>query len=189
MLSFLFYLSVLFDCSFQHINCRHACEDLFWVYISQSVMCRLWPRIPRRIEYRALFMTGSKKNKKENERIVCWIIVGPEQKTDIVPPALTPRARYCHFYDFSLCLSTINKRNMNFIPRESELQFPLKEIVMWRQESMNISYWSGLLNWLWNGFLNKAVDFVWESGVGSTSKLHLRSQHQPQSRVLSFAAI
>lgn len=64
MLSFLFYLSVLFDCSFQHINCRHACEDLFWVYISQSVMCRLWPRIPRRIEYRALFMTGSKKNKK-----------------------------------------------------------------------------------------------------------------------------
>lgn len=37
---------------------------------------------------------------------------------------------------------------MNFIPRESELQFPLKEIVVWKQESMNISYWSGLLNWL-----------------------------------------
>lgn len=50
--------------------------------------------------------------------------------------------------------TTINKRYMNSIPWKSEPQFPPKEMVVWRNKCMNISCRSGLLNWLWNGFLN-----------------------------------
>lgn len=96
-------------------------------------------------------------SKTENERIASWITAEPEQNTDIVPRTFTLRTWYCHFYDFFLCLSTINKRNMNSIPEESEPQFPPKEIAVSRNVCMNISCWSGLLNWLWNGFLNKAA--------------------------------
>lgn len=91
MLSFLFYLSVLFDCSFQHINCQHAyyyysCEDLFWVYISQSVMCRLWPCIPRRIEYRALFMTGSKKIKRKMKELSVGLLLAQNRNQILFHP-------------------------------------------------------------------------------------------------------
>ena len=89
------------------------------------------------------------RNKKvENERIICWIIAGLEQKTYTVPHVLTTSTWYCHFYAFSPCLSTINKRNMNLIAKESELQFHCNRLWCAEEESMNISCWSGLFNCL-----------------------------------------
>lgn len=67
---------------------------------------------------------------------------------------------------------------MNSIPRESEPQFPPKEIAVWRNKCMNISCRSGLLNWLWNGFLNEAASSGFcekKAGAGSAAKNHLQS--------------
>lgn len=95
-------------------------------------------------------------SKIENERIACWIIVDAEQKRYSFTHAHSENM-ILSFYDFFLSLSTINKRNMNSISRESEPQFLPIKIVVWKNKCMNVSCWSGLLNWLWNGFLNKVV--------------------------------
>ena len=95
-------------------------------------------------------------SKRENERIACWIIAGTEQKRYSFTHAHSENT-ILSFYDFFLSLSTINKRNMNSISRESEPQFLPIKIVVWKNKCMNVSCWSGLLNWLWNGFLNNVV--------------------------------
>lgn len=58
----------------------------FGVYISQSVMCCLWPCIPHWIEYSALFMTGSKKIKRKMKELSVGLLLAQNRKQILFHP-------------------------------------------------------------------------------------------------------
>lgn len=88
---------------------RVICDPRF--SIACNILCSLWLH-----------------SKIENERIACWITAGPEQKTYCFVHAHSENMILSFLWLFSLSLSTINKRNMNFISGESQLQFPPKRL-------------------------------------------------------------
>lgn len=117
-------------------------------------------------------------SKRENERIVCWITAGPEQKTDILSCTLTVRTWYCHFYYFFLCLY-YNKQKI----------YELHSLEIWASISPQsnggvkkqvyeyfLQEWVVKLTVKWVSERRSVQWILWgKAGTGSAAKNHLQS--------------